>query len=327
MGAGHTQRQPGVAETAPGHRLSQHRDGDSGYAHRSRPHGAVPLAVAVVLTLGFAVVELLGGLWTGSLALIADAGHMATDAAALLFALAANLIARRPVSDRHSFGLARVEVIAAFVNALAMLAVVAWIFYEAIDRLRTPVEVKGLGVFAIAAVGLAINILVAWSLSRDRENVNTRAAFVHVLGDLLGSVAAIAAGLIIYFGGPAMVDPLLSMFVAALILRSTIGVLRETLLVLMDSVPEGIDYPQVGRALAAIQGIKSVHDLHIWSMVPGRGALSAHVLVDDSADWPRVLRQARAMLRRDFGIDHVTLQPEWLHRGPRRRRIDIKPAA
>ncbi|MFO0205871.1 MAG: cation diffusion facilitator family transporter [Betaproteobacteria bacterium] len=327
MGAGHTQRQPGVAETAPGHRLSQHRDGDSGYAHRSRPHGAVPLAVAVVLTLGFAVVELLGGLWTGSLALIADAGHMATDAAALLFALAANLIARRPVSDRHSFGLARVEVIAAFVNALAMLAVVAWIFYEAIDRLRTPVEVKGLGVFAIAAVGLAINILVAWSLSRDRENVNTRAAFVHVLGDLLGSVAAIAAGLIIYFGGPAMVDPLLSMFVAALILRSTVGVLRETLLVLMDSVPEGIDYPQVGRALAAIQGIKSVHDLHIWSMVPGRGALSAHVLVDDSADWTRVLRQARAMLRRDFSIDHVTLQPEWLHRGPRRRRIDIKPAA
>jgi cobalt-zinc-cadmium efflux system protein len=117
------------------------------------------------------------------------------------------------------------------------------------------------------------------------------------------------------------------MFVAALILRSTVGVLRETLLVLMDSVPEGIDYPRVGRALAAIHGVQSVHDLHIWSMVPGRGALSAHVRVDDSADWPRVLRQARAMLRRDFGIDHVTLQPEWLHRGPRRRRIDIKPAA
>lgn len=327
MGAGHTQPDPGAHQRVPGHPLSQHHGGDSAYIHRSRPHGAAPLAVAVVLTLGFAVVELVGGLWAGSLALIADAGHMATDAAALLFALAANLIARRPVSDRHSFGLARVEVIAAFVNSLAMLAVVAWIFYEAIDRLRTPVEVKGLGVFVIAAVGLAINILVAWSLSRDRENVNTRAAFVHVLGDLLGSVAAIAAGLIIYFGGPAMADPLLSMFVAALILRSTVGVLRETLLVLMDSVPEGIDYPQVGRALAAIHGIKSVHDLHIWSMVPGRGALSAHVLVDDSADWPRVLRQARAMLRRDFGIDHVTLQPEWLHRGPRRRRIDIKPAA
>jgi cobalt-zinc-cadmium efflux system protein len=330
MGVGHAHHHHGPHRHAHGagdHGLSRHHEGDSSYVHRSRPQGATPLAVAVVLTLGFAFVELIGGLWAGSLALVADAGHMATDAAALLFALAANIIARRPVSDRHSFGLARVEVIAAFVNALAMLAVVAWIFYEAIDRLRTPVEVKGLSVFAIAAVGLAINILVAWSLSRDRENVNTRAAFIHVLGDLLGSVAAITAGLIIYFGGPSMVDPLLSMFVAALILRSTIGVLKETLLVLMDSVPEGVDYQKVGKALAAIEGVKSVHDLHIWSMVPGRGALSAHVLVQDIEQWPTVLREARAMLRKEFGIDHVTLQPEWLQRGAAAgRRIAIRPS-
>lgn len=304
--------------------LSHHDEGDSSYGHRSQPHGAKPLAIAVALTLGFAFVELFGGLWAGSLALVADAGHMATDAAALLFALAANIIARRPVSDRHSYGLARVEVIAAFVNALAMLALVAWIFYEAVDRLRSPIEVKGLSVFLIASIGLAINILVAWTLSRDRENVNTRAAFIHVIGDLLGSLAAITAGVIIYFGGPPIVDPLLSMFVAALILRSTIGVLRETLAVLMDSVPEGVDYQKVGNALAGIRGVKSVHDLHIWSMVPGRGALSAHILVENIGQWPAVLRQARAVLRRDFGIDHVTLQPEWLQGGPHRRHIEIK---
>jgi cobalt-zinc-cadmium efflux system protein len=250
---------------------------------------------------------------------------MATDAAALLFALAANIIARRPVSDRHSFGLARVEVVAAFVNALAMLGVVAWIFIEAIDRLRNPVPVKGLGVFAIAGVGLAVNLAVAWVLSRERENVNTRAALIHVIGDLLGSVAAIVAGLVIYFGGPLMADPLLSMFVAALILRSTFGVLRETTLVLLDSVPAGVDYNKVGAALARIPGVKSVHDLHVWAMVPGRSALSAHVLVEDIAQWPAILRRARLVLKRDFGIDHVTLQPEWLRDAPR-RAVPIRPA-
>jgi cobalt-zinc-cadmium efflux system protein len=294
------------------HHLAAHAEGDSGYTHQARASGGRALALAVVLTTGFAVVEVIGGLWSGSLALLADAGHMATDSAALLFALAANIVARRPASDRHSFGLARAEVIAAFVNALAMLAVVAWIFFEAIERIRGPLEVKGGGVFVIASIGLLVNIVVAWVLSRDRENVNTRAAFIHVLGDLLGSVAAIVAGVVIYFGGPLLADPLLSMFVAALILRSTFGVLKETTLVLMDSVPAGVDYRQVGRALAQIGGVKSVHDLHVWSMVPSRGALSAHVLVEDIARWPAILKQARALLAHDFGIDHVTLQPEWL---------------
>ncbi|MCX8115617.1 MAG: cation diffusion facilitator family transporter [Burkholderiaceae bacterium] len=305
-------------------RFAEHEHGDSAHTHQARPQGAQPLAIAVALTLGYALIEVAGGLWSGSLALLADAGHMATDSAALLFALAANIIARRPVSDRHSFGLARVEVIAAFVNALAMLGVVAWIFYEAIDRLCAPVPVKGLGVFTIAGVGLLINVAVAWTLSRDRDNVNTRAAFIHVLGDLLGSVAAIAAGLIIYFGGPLVADPLLSMFVAALILRSTFGVLRETTFVLLDSVPQGVDYQKVGRSLAQIPGVLSVHDLHVWSMVPGRSALSAHVLVDDIERWPVVLHQARFILRRDFNIDHITLQPEWLRKDVPDTAIPVK---
>ena len=304
-----------------------HEHGDSRYTHQSQPQGARPLAIAVALTLGYAIVELIGGLWSGSLALLADAGHMATDSAALLFALAANLIARRPVSDRFSFGLARVEVVAAFVNALAMLGVVAWIFYEAIDRLNHPVPVKGLGVFVIAGIGLLINVLVAWALSRDRENVNTRAALIHVMGDLLGSVAAIVAGLVIHLGGPLVTDPLLSMFVAALILRSTFGVLRETTHVLLDSVPSGVDYRKVGLSLAQVPGIVSVHDLHVWSMVPGRSALSAHVLVDDIERWPVILHQVRHLMRRDFGIDHITLQPEWLRRDPPPAAVPVKPVS
>jgi cobalt-zinc-cadmium efflux system protein len=307
--------------------FGDHEHGDSRYTHQSRPQGARPLGIAVALTLGYAVVELIGGLWSGSLALLADAGHMATDSAALLFALAANIIARRPVSDRHSFGLARIEVIAAFVNALAMLAVVAWIFYEAIDRLNHPIEVKGLGVFVIAGIGLAVNVLVAWSLSRDRENVNTRAALIHVMGDLLGSVAAIVAGLVIFFGGPLMADPLLSMFVAALILRSTFGVLRETTHVLLDSVPAGVDYKKVGLSLAQVPGIVSVHDLHVWAMVPGRHALSAHVLVDDIERWPVILHQVRHLMKRDFGIDHLTLQPEWLRRDAPSPVVPLKPGS
>jgi cobalt-zinc-cadmium efflux system protein len=209
-----------------------------------------------------------------------------------------------------------------------MLGVVAWIFIEAIDRLNHPVPVKGLGVFVIAGVGLLVNVLVAWALSRDRENVNTRAALIHVMGDLLGSIAAIVAGLVIFFGGPLMADPLLSMFVAALILRSTFGVLRETTHVLLDSVPTGVDYKKVGLSLAQVPGIVSVHDLHVWAMVPGRSALSAHVLVDDIERWPVILHQVRHLMRRDFGIDHITMQPEWLRREEdTRTRLPVRPVA
>lgn len=296
--------------------------------HGTAPTAAAstrPLAIACVLTLGFAVVEVVGGLWAGSLALLADAGHMATDAAALLFALAASVIARRPASQQHSFGLARVEVIAAFVNALAMLLVVGWIFYEAIQRIRSPVPVRGLEVFGIAVIGLLVNVVVAWTLSRDRTNLNTRAALVHVLGDLLGSVAAIVAGLAIYFGGPTVVDPLLSLLVGGLILRSTVGVLRDSTLVLLDSVPQELDYAAIGQSLARLPHVVAVHDLHVWTMVPGRTALSAHVQLDALEHWPAVLHRARAALRHEFGIDHVTLQPGWLRQQAPSPTISVEP--
>ncbi len=296
----------------PAHGFSEHGHGDSRHAHHSEASTSRPLVVAVALTTGYALVELIGGLWSGSLALLADCGHMVTDAGALLFSLAANKVAQRPASERHSFGLARAEVIAAFVNSLALLAVVAWLVIEGIDRIRNPHPVNGAAVLVIAAAGLIVNLSVAWVLSRHRENLNMRAALMHVLGDLLGSVAALVAGAVIYLTGYTVVDPLLSMLVSGLILRSTVGVLKESTLVLLDSVPSGVEFQEVGRALTRLEGVQSIHDLHVWSMVPGRNAVSAHLLVDRIDRWPQILREARQVMAQDFGIDHVTLQPEWL---------------
>jgi cobalt-zinc-cadmium efflux system protein len=307
----------GGRDSRPGHRdpetgFSEHRHGDSPHAHHSQVSSSRPLVIAVALTTGYALVELVGGLWSGSLALLADCGHLVTDAGALLFSLAANRLAQRPVSERHSYGLARAEVIAAFVNSLALLGVVAWLLVEGLDRVRHPVRVNGGAVLLIAAVGLAVNLSIAWGLSRHRENLNIRAALLHVLGDLLGSVAALVAGAVIVLTGYTVVDPLLSMLVSGLILRSTLGVLKESTMVLLNSVPAGVEFQEVGKALARIDGVQSIHDLHVWCMVPGRNAVSAHLLVDRIERWPRILREARRVLARDFGIDHVTLQPEWL---------------
>lgn len=296
-------------------RLSEHQDGDSRKSHALAPDKSSSRALlwAVGLTAAFAVVELAGGLWSGSLALLADFGHMATDSAALLFSLAANVVAQRPVSERHSFGLARAEVIAAFVNSLALLAVIAWLVVEGVHRVLEPHAVNGAAVAGIASVGLCVNLAVAWVLSRDRSNLNVRAALLHVLGDLLGSVAALVAGIVIVLTGFMTIDPLLSMLVSGLILRSTIGVLRESTLVLLDSVPADVDFENVGQALARVRGVRSVHDLHVWSMVPGHHAVSAHLLIESIERWPQILKDARNLLAHDFGIDHVTLQPEWLH--------------
>ncbi len=311
---------------APPSGFGQHAGGDSDYHHAPLAGAFMPLLIATLLTGSYAVVELLGGLWAGSLALVADSGHLATDAFSLLFSLAANVLARRPVSERHSYGLARAEVIAAFVNSLVLVAVVGWILFEAIQRMTHPIAVRGQAVFLIAGIGLAVNLVVAYALSRDRHSLNTRAALLHVLSDLLGSVAAMVSGAVIYLTGFTVVDPLLSMLVSGLILHSTLGILRESTLVLLDSVPRGVDYRGVGVALAAIEGVLSVHDLHIWSMVPGRNAVSAHLLVDHLDQWPVILRRAREVLARGFGIDHVTLQPEWLRdHGGADPAVRIKP--
>lgn len=290
--------------------LHAHRAGDAKHRHVSESRTQKILAWSLTLTLGFAVVEVVAGFWSNSLALISDAGHMVTDSTALGLALLAQVISKRPPSAKHSFGFGRAEALAAFVNGLVMLAVIFWIGFEAVQRFFKPVAVQGGTVFIVAAIGLFVNLIVAWVLSHDKQNLNIKAALVHVMGDLLGSVAAIMAGAVIYFTGWFPIDPLLSIFVSLLILKSTVSVLRQSYHFLMEGVPHHIDYVQVGADLAAVKGILSVHDLHVWDMSPGQPALIGHVEVRDLQEWPQVLHAVKLMLLNTHGIDHVTLQAE-----------------
>lgn len=282
---------------------------DHHHAHPPTDAGST-LLLATALTLGFAAVEAGVGLWAGSLALVADAGHMVNDAAALGLAAGAAWLARRPPSPRHSYGLGRAEFIAALINSLGLLALVAWLAVSAVGRLQAPAAVRGEAVFVTAAIGLAINLLVAWLLTRGEENLNTRAALLHVLGDLLGSVAALLAGLVIVFTGWTPVDPLLSLAIGALILVSSLRLLRESLHGLMEGAPYSVDPGAVGRALAGVPGVASVHDLHIWNVKSGETLLTAHLVVRDIARWESVMEASHALLAGQFDIHHATLQPE-----------------
>ncbi len=304
-------------------------DGDAHDHHLAADAATMrALAFALVLTAGYAIVEAAGGWFAGSLALLSDAGHMATDAAALGLALFAQWVARRPPSPRASYGYARAEVLAAFVNALALLLLVGFIVIEAIRRVANPAPVAGGTVLGIATIGLLINVATAWVLSRAPTSTGARSALLHVLSDALASIAAIVAGAVIVTTGWTPIDPLLSLLTAVLILRSTWRLLAQTTGVLMEGVPAHLDYREIGTALTTIQGVTGVHDLHVWQMSARHSALSAHVTLDSGDEWLRVLDAARHMLATRFHIDHVTLQPSW----PRhriygdRRVIPIVPA-
>lgn len=286
---------------------------DHHHGHHDHDHGQAPgraLRWALVFTLGYALVEAAGGWWADSLALLGDAGHMFSDAVALGLAAAASWFSTRPPSARHSYGLLRAEVIAALVNGLLMLVVVIGIGVEAVERLNHPQPVAGGTVFVVAFVGLVINVAVALILSQGGNSLNTRAALLHVLGDLLGSVAALLAGAVIHFTGWTPIDPILSLLICALILNSTLRLLREALHVLMEGVPLELDLNEIGRRLAAIPRVVSVHDLHVWTLSSGLRALSAHVVLADMRDWMPVLAQMQRELRQHYAIEHVTLQPE-----------------
>lgn len=287
--------------------MSAHRHSEH---HHHRPRPGNTLLLALFLTLTFAGVEALAGWWSGSLALLGDAGHMVTDSTALGLAALAAWIARRPPSTRHSYGLGRIEVLAALINGLFMLAIVAAIVVSAIERLQSAREVAGGMVMGVAAVGLGLNILVVLILSRGEQTINTRGALLHVFGDLLGSIAALLSGAVIHFTGWLPIDPLASLLICGLILFSSLRLLREALHVLMEGVPLHVDLPEVGHAMAGVEGVDSVHDLHIWTPFSGQAALSAHVVVADLTAWDDTLRRLRTLLHDQFGIDHVTLQPE-----------------
>jgi cobalt-zinc-cadmium efflux system protein len=285
------------------------------HAHRHQGHAHAPrdgkvLMMALAITLGYAVVEAVGGAMLGSLALISDAGHMLSDSLALGLAAFAAWLAARPAGKRHSYGFARAEVVAAFVNGLALLLVVIFIVVEAVGRLLDPQPVGGLGVMLVAFIGMLLNLAVAFLIGRGAKDMNTRAAMLHVVGDLVGSVAAITAGAVIYFTGWQPVDPLLSLVIAVLILASTMRLLRDTLHVLMEGVPSGMRLEEISAALHELEGVRAVHDLHVWTISSGQAALSAHVELDDLGRWPMLLEAARRMLQSRFEVGHVTLQPE-----------------
>lgn len=293
--------------------MSAHRHDHHGHAHEALRVAYLP---ALLLTLGYAFVELVGGWWSGSLALASDAGHMFSDALALGLAAGAAHLARRPPGLKHSYGLARAEVLGAMLNGLLMLGIIVFLVVEAVQRILEPRPVMAVAVMAIATVGLLVNAIVAYMLSRGHTDLNARAALIHVLGDLVSSLAAVIAGAVIHVTGWLLIDPILSIVIAGLILITTLRLLRDTLHVLMEGVPAAVDLTEIGNALASISGVTRVHDLHVWSIGSSRAALSAHLEITQLDDWPRTLEASRALLHEQFDIDHVTLQPEIALRPP-----------
>jgi cobalt-zinc-cadmium efflux system protein len=288
----------------------RHDHGSHAHGHRHDHSASRHLSLALLLTVGYAVVEAVAGWWSGSLALLGDAGHMVTDGLSLGLAALAARIALRPASARHSYGLRRVETLAAFANSLFMLAVVAALSWQAVLRLLEPHAIAGEAVTIVAFIGLVLNLGVAWLLTRGDGDLNTRGALLHVMGDLLGSVAALASGLVIQFTGWTPIDPLLTMLICGLLLFSTLSLLRNALHTLLEGVPAGLSLPGVGTAMAGVPGVRSVHDLHIWSLDSRGIALSAHILLTDAQRWPEILAAEQHLLRERFGVEHVTLQPE-----------------
>ena len=267
---------------------------------------------ALWLTGGFMVVEVVGGVMAGSLALLADAGHMLTDTAALGFACVAVLVAKRPIDAQRSYGYHRFPVLAAYVNAVTLLLIVAWIAVEAVARMRQPVEILEGPMLAVAMVGLLVNLAAFRMLhGGESDSLNVRGALVHVLGDLLGSAAAVVAALVIMATGWTLIDPILSLLVALLVLRSAVSLLRRSGHVLMEGRPEHLEAAAVARTIAeTVPEVSDVHHVHIWSLSPGRPVMTLHARVDRGAVHNRALERILACLRERFGVHHATVQLE-----------------
>jgi len=267
------------------------------------------LTIIMVVTMVFATVEFFGGIWSGSLALISDSFHMITDSAAILLALVMASISQKPANNKYSYGHGRAEVIGALFNGLFMIGVIAYLIYEGINRIITPQPIQSIALILIASGGLLVNLFAIYML-KDSHSLNTKAALIHVIGDLLGSIAAIAAGIIIYFTGMTIFDPIISLIVSAILIYPTYNILKQSFHILMDGVPLHINYEDVGLAIDEINGVISTHDLHIWTMTSEHVSLSAHVQIKSMTEWDSILSNIQLMLAEKFGITHVTLQPE-----------------
>lgn len=278
-------------------------------SERSRARRRV--ALVLPLSAAYMLAEVAGGLVTGSLALLADAGHMLSDVLALGLTLLAMWAAARPASETRTYGHFRAEVLAALVNAATLLAVAGVVLVEAWSRFRAPPEVMGAPMLAVAAGGLVVNLVGLWLLSGSRSaNLNVRGAWLHVLGDALGSVSAIASGALVWAFGWNWADPVASAGIGLLILRSSWALAAEALSVLMEGTPRSLDAGAVRRALLGIEGVAGVHDLHVWSISTGMTNLSCHLVRSASAQEAPILREAQLLLAQQFGIEHATIQVE-----------------
>ncbi len=269
------------------------------------------LSLVLCLTLLYMIAEAIGAWWTGSLALLADAGHMFTDVAALALALTAVWFGSRPATSKKTFGYYRLEIIAALVNGVALVVISLFIFYGAYERWLEPPVVRSGPMIAVAAGGLAVNLICAWILhSHDEIDLNIRGAWMHVMGDALGSVAAILAGVCMWLFGWYAADAVFSVIISLLIIWGSVRLIRESTNVLLEGTPAHINLAAVEDAILATAGVSDVHDLHIWTITSGREALSAHVIHADSISQAALLRELRTKLHDRFGVDHLTIQME-----------------
>lgn len=298
---------------------ANHGHGHGGHGHGGHGHGLGPGAAdsrraligALVLTASFMGVEVAVGFYSGSLALVADAAHMLADAGALGLALLAQGFASRPRTHKTTFGSRRAEVLAAFVNGIALGVMAIWIVAEAIERWMQPRDIIAVPMLITACVGLAVNLGSAAILNQSsKHSVNARAAFLHVLMDALGSVAAIAAALCIVLFGWERADPVLSVGIALLVAYSGWAVLKETARILLEGAPEDLDVPQIAAAISECPGVASLHDLHVWRISDRFDAVTVHVVLQRGAHGVEVCREVSQRLHDAFGLEHVTVQPE-----------------
>ncbi len=267
--------------------------------------------IALAINLAMLVAEAVGGILTGSLAVLADAGHVLSDAGAIVLALVAARLAMLPAAGRRTFGYQRSEVLAALVNGLLLVVVAVVIAIEAVGRLGDPPGIEGAGVVALGVFGLAGNLIATVVLARgQRQDINLEGVLRHSVADALGSVGVVVAGAVVLFGGSAIVDPIVSLLISALILISSWRLIKEPFDVLMEAAPKGIDVEGVGEAICGEAGVRSVHDLHVWTVTSGFGAIAAHVVVAADTDRDLIRRRLELLLAEGFGIEHTTLQME-----------------
>ena len=283
------------------------------HAHKAEESNLKRVMIALVLTGTFMIVEVVGGIISGSLALLADAGHMLTHTMALALAAAAFHVSKRPAGGNLTYGYQRFQILAAFVNGLSLLVVVGWIFYEAVERLITPRDILGETMLTVAAAGLVTNIISFAVLhSGDQENLNIRGAALHVAGDLLGSVAAIVAAVVIIYTGWTLIDPILSIAVAFIILRRAWVLVKRSANVLLEGAPDWLDVDDLrDQIVAKVPGAEGIHHVHVWGLTPQQLMLTMHLqLADDAPSQSAVVRGVKEYLRDEYGIDHSTIEVE-----------------